>query len=165
MRAGCLLDWGDRGCPEMSAFGGLHSDSGSGVSRNAILGLYAAFSPLWLVSITLSAHSSPRREPLLDLVHQRVGEPSLAQFGKVLKHDGLPGLIAHHILLAAVLKIECPRLVHACEEHQCMSAVRVEPYVVRRDRDDEVGGFERLREIVSNYEPVCQLTERVVKLQ
>jgi len=39
----------------LCAFGGLHSDSGSGVSRNAILGLYAAFSPLWLVSITLSA--------------------------------------------------------------------------------------------------------------
>src|SRR6516165_12277606 len=153
MRAGCLLDWGDRGCPEMSTIcllSGGCTRIRAGVSRNAILGLYAAF----LVSITLSAHSSPRSEPLLDLVHQRVGEPGLAQFGKVLKHDGLPGLIGRHVLLAAVLKIECPRLVHACEEHQRMSAVRVEPYLVRRDRDDEVGGFQRSREITGQDELV-----------
>src|SRR6516164_5924970 len=121
MRAGCLLDWGDRGCPEMSTIcllSGGCTRIRAGVSRNAILGLYAAFSPLWLVSITLSAHSSPRREPLLDLVHQRVGEPSLAQFGKVLKHNGLPGLSTPHIFLVAVLKIKRPRLVLAAQEHQ-----------------------------------------------
>jgi hypothetical protein len=57
-------------------------------------------------------YSSSRFEPLLDLVHQRVGEPGLSQFGEVFKHNGLPGLIALHILLAAILKMECSRLVH-----------------------------------------------------
>jgi hypothetical protein len=65
----------------------------------------------------LSAKSMARREPLLDLVHQRVVEPCLAQFGKVFKHSGFPGLIAIYILLVTVLKIKRPCLIHAVEEH------------------------------------------------
>ena len=42
------------------------------------------------VSIKLFGHSAPRRESLLDLVHQRVGEPGLSQFGEIFKHNGLP---------------------------------------------------------------------------
>src|SRR5258707_6587069 len=33
-----------------------------------------------------------RCEPLLDLIHQRVGRPSFSQFGKIFKDNGLPGL-------------------------------------------------------------------------
>src|SRR5262245_3441899 len=66
-------------------------------------------------------NSSPCPEMLLDLVHQRVGEPCLPQFGKVFKHNGLPRLSTLHIFLVAVLKIQRPRLVLAGEKHQRVS--------------------------------------------
>jgi hypothetical protein len=96
----------------------------------------------------------PSREPFLDLVHQRVGEPGLSQFVKIFKEDGLPRLPVLHILFTAIAKIDCSRLVCAVEEHERMSAVHVEPLLIGRDGDRQVGGFERLREVLSQNEPV-----------
>jgi hypothetical protein len=81
----------------------------------------------------------PCSEPLLDLIHQRVHKPRRAHLSKVFKGDCLPGLFVLHLLLAARLKIERPRLVRAAEEHQRMGAVPINPYLVRREGDGLVG--------------------------
>jgi hypothetical protein len=85
----------------------------------------------------------PCSEPLLDLTHQRVHKPRRAHLSKVFKGDCLPGLFAMHLLLAAILKIEHPRLVHAAEEHERMSAVCVEPYFIGREGNRLVGKTRR----------------------
>src|SRR5262249_13615389 len=85
--------------------------------------------------LTHPPNSSPRCEPLLDLVHQRVSKPRVSHFAEIFEDNGLPRFPVLH-LPTAIAKIECPRLLHAAQEHERMSAVRVEPYLVGRERDD-----------------------------
>jgi hypothetical protein len=62
----------------------------------------------------------------LDLVHQRIDEPSLAQFGEILADDDLPNFVALRPL-AAMGAVERPRFVHPTDEHKRMGAVGNEP--------------------------------------
>src|SRR5262245_38652016 len=63
------------------------------------------------------ASSSSRYKNFFDLIHQRVCEPLFPDLGKVFEHNYLPALFFHHTFLAAVTKIECPRLVHTTKKH------------------------------------------------
>lgn len=91
--------------------------------------------------------SSCRREQLLDLFHEQIAKPRLPQVRKTLKDDRLPRFSILHKLLTAILQIKCLRFVDTIEEHERMSAVRVEPNLVRRERDGLVGGCQSRREI------------------
>src|SRR5262249_25453967 len=71
---------------------------------------------------------SPRRcEPLLDLLHQRIRQFRRAQFRESLDHDGLPGLLALHVLGPAMRKVDRPRLLDTAEEHERVRTVTVKP--------------------------------------
>src|SRR6266478_8044262 len=103
--------------------------------------------PAWVARVCCgppgheSATSAPCCEPLLDLIHQRMGEPRLAQLGEVFADDRLPRFLVLY-LLAPIAKIKRARLVHAAEEHERIGAVLVAPYPTRRERNGLVGGFE-----------------------
>src|SRR5882757_5960918 len=103
--------------------------------------------------------SSARPEPLLNFVHERVGKPGLPQCGKILKDEGYPGFPVLHILLTIIASIECPRLFCTAKEHERTGAVHVEQYRAGRDGVDQVGGFERPREIPRQDQAICQIAD------
>jgi hypothetical protein len=90
-------------------------------------------------------------ECALDFVHQRIGEPGLAQCGEILADDVLPNFVVLR-LLAAMGTVERPCFLHPAEEHQRMGAVRSEPNEAGCGGDGPVRSLQGLLEFLRKQE-------------
>jgi hypothetical protein len=96
-----------------------------------------------------------------DLVHQRMGEAGFAQLGEIEYHHLFPGGGLFGLRSASVFEIERPGFIDLAKEHERVRAVRVEPDLLRRERNGLIGRVERLSEVFGKDEKTCRAADLV----